>query len=263
MTGTLLLWHREDAGEAARVRETYSPSRDAQSRIECHVEGSQTRELEPAARIHGFRRPCIFPARRRSTIGHCLKAVALALEEAGVQCHWRIVRSRGCDFPPRASLSIAAAWVHTEDLSQLRGVRGEIVRLMRRRSNCITCCGCCTRATPSTWFLAPEGKLVVGATSIETDDRSPMFRAWSSGATDLCIFDDSRPWQKRASSNSTRRCGLPCQTICQRFSSIVERKVLHINGLYRHGFLADARRSSRKYWVCCPGDRADAGPVWM
>jgi glycine oxidase len=57
---------------------------------------------------------------------------------------------------------------------QLRGVRGEIVRLHAPRSNCIACLRLLHPRYPVYIIPHAEGRLVVGATSIESDDHSTV-----------------------------------------------------------------------------------------
>jgi len=66
--GTLLLWHREDAGEARRF-ERLLARRDAQARL-VHVDAARLTQLEPALDSR-FQQSLYLPARHRLTIEPC------------------------------------------------------------------------------------------------------------------------------------------------------------------------------------------------
>jgi glycine oxidase len=82
----------------------------------------------------------------------------------------------------------------------------------------------------------PEGRLVVGATSIESEDRSPVsvrgvLELLSSAYSLIPALAEARVLE----FSTQVRPALPDNLPALRFDR--ERKTLHINGLYRHGFL--------------------------
>ena len=82
----------------------------------------------------------------------------------------------------------------------------------------------------------PEGNLVVGATSIESEDRSPcsvrgVLELLTAAYSMIPALGEARILE----FNTQVRPALPNNLPLLRFDR--ERKVLHINGLYRHGFL--------------------------
>src|SRR5258708_8605053 len=82
----------------------------------------------------------------------------------------------------------------------------------------------------------PEGKLVVGATSIESDDRSAIsvrgvLELLTSAYSILPALAEARILE----FNTQVRPALPNNLPAIQFDH--EQKVLRINGLYRHGFL--------------------------
>ena len=105
--GTLLLWHVEDTGEVARVQSMLTSSRQSQSCVRC-LEGSQVADIEPELGSR-FARALYFPAEAQVDNRGFLKAVGLALEEAGVESHWRLP-SMVAIFPTRELSWIAVAW---------------------------------------------------------------------------------------------------------------------------------------------------------
>ena len=168
--GTILLWHREDAGEAHRF-ERLLARRDAQSNL-VHVDAARLSELEPALDSR-FQQALYLPGEAQIDNRALLKTLALALEEACVQCHWQTFVA--ADELPAAGIVVDCRGMGARrDLEQLRGVRGEIVRLdapeveLRHMLRLLH--------PRFSVYVVPraEGKLVVGATSIESDDRSPI-----------------------------------------------------------------------------------------
>jgi glycine oxidase len=119
---------------------------------------------------------------------------------------------------------------------QLRGVRGEIVRLdapdieLRHMLRLI-------HPRYAVYIVPrPEGRLVVGATSIESDDASAasvrgVLELLTSAYSVLPALAEARILE----FNAQVRPALPDNVPAIRFDP--QRGVLSINGLYRHGFL--------------------------
>jgi glycine oxidase len=87
-------------------------------------------------------------------------------------------------------------------------------------------------------YIVPraKGRLIVGATSIESDDRSPVsvrgvLELLASAHSVLPALAEARILE----FNTQVRPALPDNLPAIRFDR--ERRVLRINGLYRHGFL--------------------------
>jgi glycine oxidase len=119
---------------------------------------------------------------------------------------------------------------------QLRGVRGEIVRLYAPEIEL----SCMLRLLHPRYpvYIIPrgEGRLVVGATSIESDDRSAVsvrgaLELLTSAYSVLPALAEARILE----FNTQVRPALPDNTPAIHFDR--QRSVLRINGLYRHGFL--------------------------
>lgn len=230
--GTLLLWHREDAGEAHRF-EGLLARRDTQTRP-VHIDATRLSELEPALDSR-FQQSWYLPGEAQIDNRALLKTLAVALEENGVQCHWQTFMA--VDALPVAGIVVDCRGMGARrDLSQLRGVRGEIVRLdapdveLRHMLRLL-----------HPWFsvyVVPraEGKLVVGATSVESDDRSPMsvrgaLELLTSAYSLLPALAEARILEFASQVRPALPDNLPA------FFYDLGRRVLRINGLYRHGFL--------------------------
>jgi glycine oxidase len=230
--GTLLLWRGEDAGEALRVERVLA-SRHAQAYIR-RVEGAQVGELEPALGAR-FSQALYLPGEAQVDNRELLKAVAIALEDEGVECHWETVISD--DALPHAGIIVDCRGMGAKgDWPKLRGVRGEIVRLHAPEVELHHMLRLLHPRYPV--YIAPraEGRLVVGATSIESDDHSTISVR---GALELLTSAYSvlpALAEARILEFSTQvRPALPDNVPAFRFDR--KREVLHINGLHRHGFL--------------------------
>ena len=229
--GTILLWHREDAGESRRF-EALLATRDAQAHL-LHVDADRLNKLEPALDSR-FQQSFYLPGEAQIDNRALLKTLARALEE-GVQCHWQTFVAG--DTRPAAGIVVDCRGMGARrDLSQLRGVRGEIVRLdapnveLRHMLRLLH--------PRFSVYVVPraEGKLVVGATSVESDDRSPMsvrgaLELLTSAYSILPALAEARIQEFATQVRPTLPDNRPA------FFCHLGRHVLRINGLYRHGFL--------------------------
>ena len=100
-------------------------------------------------------------------------AVALALSQEKVECHWETLIPDG-EFPFAGIVVDCRGMGARRNWPQLRGVRGEIVRLHAPEIEL----HCMLRLLHPRYpvYIIPraEGRLVVGATSIESDDHSTV-----------------------------------------------------------------------------------------
>ena len=142
---------------------------------------------------------------------------------------------------------------------QLRGVRGEIIRLHAPE---LPLSHMLRLLHPRySVYVVPraEGRLVVGATSIESDDRSPVsvrgaLELLSSAYSMLPALAEARILE----FSTQVRPALPDNR--PAFCYDRGRRVLSINGLYRHGFLLSPTVVEGP-WRCClsPGQAAFRG----
>jgi glycine oxidase len=230
--GTLLLWHRENAGEAVRAQRMIA-SRQSDASVR-RLEGRQVGELEPALGTR-FPEALHIPNEAQVDNRELLKAVAIALEEAGVECRWGTFIADGV-LPAAGTVVDCRGTGAKRDRPKLRGVRGEIVRLDAPE---IELHHMLRLLHPRyAVYIVPraEGKLVVGATCIEGDDRSPVsvrgaLELLTSAYSVLPALAEARILEL----NTQVRPALPDNLPALHFDH--ERKVLYVNGLYRHGFL--------------------------
>jgi glycine oxidase len=230
--GTLLLWHREDAGEAVRV-ERIIASRQTQGQIE-HVEATQIGQLEPALETR-FSRALYIRGEAKVDNRALLQAVAVALREEGVECHWDTQVLD--DALPDAGIVVDCRGMGARrDWPKLRGVRGEIVRLHAPEIELHCMLRLLHPRHPVYIIPRAEGRLVVGATSIESDDHSNVsvrgaVELLTSAYSVLPALAEARILE----FNTQVRPALPDNAPAIHFDR--QRKALYINGLYRHGFL--------------------------
>ena len=208
-------------------------SRQAQSCVKC-LESSQIAEVEPELGTR-FSQALRVPGEAQIDNRDFLKAVGLALVEAGVECHWEAAFEDG--NLPDSTIKVDCRGMGAKgDLRNLRGVRGEIVRLHAPEIELNHMLRLLHPRYPVYIVPRADGKLVVGATSIESEDRSPasvrgVLELLTSAYSILPALAEARILE----FNTQVRPALPNNLPAIRFDR--EQKVLRINGLYRHGFL--------------------------
>jgi glycine oxidase len=230
--GTLLLWHRENSGEAVRAQGMVA-SRQSHASVK-RLEGRQVSELEPALGTR-FSGALHIPNEAQVDNRELLKAVAIALEEAGVECHWETFIADGT-LPDAGIVVDCRGTGAKSDWPKLRGVRGEIVRLDAPEIELHHMLRLLHPRYPVYIVPRAEGRIVVGATCIEGDDRSPVsvrgaLELLTSAYSVLPDLAEARILE----FNTQVRAALPDNLPALHFDH--ERKVLYVNGLYRHGFL--------------------------
>lgn len=228
--GTLLLWHREDAGEAVRAQRKFA----SQQLPIKQIGSARIREMEPALATR-FSEALYISNEAQVDNRAFLKAVSIALVEAEVECHWETFVDDGALTD--AGFVVDCRGMGTKsNWAKLRGVRGEIVRLHAPDIELHHMLRLLHLHHPVYVVPRPEGRLVVGATCIESEDRSPVsvrgvLELLSSAYSLIPALAEARVLE----FNTQVRPALPDNLPSLRFDR--ERKALYINGLYRHGFL--------------------------
>jgi glycine oxidase len=238
--GTLILWHRQDAPEAARLRHKLEQTQATVPGLPAlqvlDAAGVAQREGAVAGRFH---QGLYLPGEGQLDNRQLLAALAATMEQLGVRTHWHSTRAPG-DFQPGGAgqpdwvidcrgLGARTQW------QALRGVRGEVVRLhapdvtLQRP----------TRVVHPRYpiYIAPkqEHVFVIGATEIESDDLSP---ASVRSALELLSaayavhpgFAEARILEIATQCRPTLPDNLPAVRVARQ-------RVLEVNGLYRHGFM--------------------------
>jgi len=231
-TGTLLLWHHEDASEARRC-ERMVGERGAAGQIQ-RVGRAQLAELEPALPTK-FHEAMYLASDAQVDNRALLKALAVALEESNVDCHWHTFVTEG--MLPRAKVIVDCRGMGARrDWPGLRGVRGEIVRLHAPEIELEHMLRLLHPRTAVYVVPRAEGMLVVGATCVEADDYSPVsvrgaLELLSSAYSVLPDLAEARILEFATQVRPALSDNLPAIHYHRG------QNVLMINGLYRHGFL--------------------------
>lgn len=230
--GTLLLWHRQDATEARRVENLLTERR----RGGCirPLDSRELRKAEPAVGAQ-FSQALYLPGDAQVDNRALLKAVAIALEQTNVECHWKTFVRAG-DFPNAGIVVDCRGMGAKRDWPKLRGVRGEIVRLHAPEIELRHMLRLLHSRYPVYIVPRAEGRLLVGATCIESDDRSTMsvrgiLELLTAAYSVLPALAEARILE----FNAQVRPALPDNRPSLHFDRT--RNALHVNGLYRHGFL--------------------------
>ena len=238
--GTLVLWHRQDAAEAKRFAsilertQTQLPSLAALETLDA----DRLNQIEPALQ-NRFNQALYLPGEAQLDNRQLLAALLQSLTQQQVQLHWHSPRSPE-DFQPGQAGQ--PDWVFDcrglgarNEWTQLRGVRGEVIRLhapevtLQRPTRLIH--------PRYPIYIAPKEDhvFVIGATEIETEDLSPAsvrstLELLSAAYTVHSGFAEARILEVSTQARPTLTDNLPA------VRCLGERS-LQINGLYRHGFL--------------------------
>jgi glycine oxidase len=238
--GTLIVWHRQDSAEAQRfagmLQRTHAqlPSLPAAQSLDAN--GLQQAEPSLGGR---FQHALYLPDEGQLDNRQLLSALLGELRHRGVGLHFDTPRN-GENFQPGQSgqpdwvfdcrgLGARAQW------SQLRGVRGEVVRLHAPDV---------TLARPTRLihprypiYIAPKQDhvFVIGATEIESEDLSPpsvrsTLELLSAAYTVHSGFAEARILEIATQARPTLNDNLPA-------IRWVNARHLQVNGLYRHGFM--------------------------
>ena len=246
--GTLILWHRQDASEAER----FTAHLEKNCRTNADLSAPQKlgnealRELEPGV-ADRFTQGLYLPNEGQLDNRQLLDALASELTLLKVNCHWHteiepselrtqtgykaVIDCRGT--------GAKEAWSTGDKSNNLRGVRGEVIRLyapevkLRRPTRLIH--------PRYPIYIAPKENdvYVVGATEIESDDLSEMsvrsaMELLSAVYTVHSGFAEARILEMATQCRPTLKNNLP-EIQSQRDTGLSD--LIMINGLYRHGFM--------------------------
>lgn len=238
--GTLVLWHRQDAGDAQRLCALFEKNRRINPSLPAlqTLSGQELHAIEPAT-THRFTQGVYLPDEGQLDNRQLLAALLATLTRLGVEMHWQTPRELA-DFAPGTpgqpdwvldcrGLGARTAW------PQLRGVRGEVVRVHAPEVTLQRP----TRLVHPRYplYIAPKEDhlFVIGATEIESDDMSPpsvrsTLELLSAAYTVHSGFAEARIVEIATQCRPTLPDNLPA---VRRLSE----RVLEVNGLYRHGFM--------------------------
>lgn len=239
-SGTLVVWHRQDAPEAERFTRQLDVTSAALPQLPHaqRLDAEGLAALEPSL-ANRFARGLYLPGEGQLDNHQLLAALLQRLQSRQVTLHWGQSRAPA-DFSPGQAGQ--PDWVFDcrglgarEPWTALRGVRGEIVTLHAPEV---------TLSRPTRLlhprypiYIAPKqnGIFRVGATEIESDDQSPIsvrstLELLSAAYSVDSGFAEARVLELVTQCRPTLPDNLPA---IRRLS----KRVLQVNGLYRHGYL--------------------------
>ncbi|MFQ3614862.1 MAG: FAD-dependent oxidoreductase [Cyanobacteriota bacterium] len=241
--GTLILWHRQDAGEARRFSAllagvlTHLPDLPAPQPLNAQ----SLAQLEPAV-AGRFDQGLYLPHEGQLDNRQLLSALLAKLHSHSLEVEW------GCPWDleaARAWQRHSGGWVlDCRGLGSrgegpvgqpLRGVRGEVARLYAPDVKLHRPTRLLHPRYPIYIAPKPDHLFVVGATEIESEDPSPVsvrstLELLSAAYTVHPGFAEARILELNSRCRPTLPDNLP---------AVVELspRLLQINGLYRHGFM--------------------------
>ena len=252
--GTLVVWHRQDAAEAARFSAVITRNAALlpelfDSRAIRRLDGADIAAFEPALGTR-FSQALLLPDEGQLDNRALLAALLAALEAMpNVTLHWHQARAPR-DFTPTADARVidCRGLGARPQWNALRGVRGEVIRVhapevaLRRPVRLLH------PRYPIYIAPKPGGVFVIGATEIESDDMSPAsvrstLELLSAAYAVHSGFGEARILEIATQCRPTLPDNLPAVRQPQPH-------VLEINGLYRHGFLiAPAMLDMAMQWL--------------
>jgi len=238
--GTLILWHRQDAGEAqrfARQLQTTQEKLPALPKLQT-LDAAGVTQLEPSLG-NRFTQGLYLPGEGQLDNRQLLAALLHELQTLRVELHWNSPRAPQ-DFQPGTTgqpdwvfdcrgLGAQAQW------AQLRGIRGEVARLYAPEVTLNRP----TRLIHPRYavYIAPKQDhvFVIGATEIESNDLSPpsvrsTLELLSAAYAVHSGFAEARILEIATQCRPTLPNNLPA---IRRLGA----RTLQVNGMYRHGFM--------------------------
>ena len=238
--GTLVVWHRQDAAEAARLARVLAGTGKAVPELPAMqpLDAAGIAALEPALGRR-FAQGLLLPEEGQLDNRELLAALLATLEGLQVRLHWNAPRTLD-DFAPGKpgqpervidcrGLGARPQW------NALRGVRGEVIRVhapevaLQRP----------TRLVHPRYplYIAPKpgNVFVIGATEIESDDMSP-----ASVRSTLELLSAAYAVHSGFAEARIIEIATQCRPTLPDNLPAVRRPrpgVMQINGLYRHGFM--------------------------
>jgi len=238
--GTLMLWHRQD-GLQARMLLDKLHINSRQLPPDCapqNLDNAALHRLEPELSSK-FQQGLFLPGEGQLDNRQLLDGLLQSLQQQQVDIHWHspqqlqdvIAQCSGSNEWVFDCRGVGAAM----DWSQLRGVRGEVIRLYAPEVHIQRPVRLVHPRYPLYIAPKPDHVYVIGATEIESDDKSEasvrstlelLSAAYSlhSGFAEARILEINTQLRPALKNNlpEIRRLAPRC---------------LQINGLYRHGFL--------------------------
>ncbi|MBU1357637.1 MAG: FAD-dependent oxidoreductase [Gammaproteobacteria bacterium] len=239
--GTLVLWHRQDAAEAARLSRVLARTAEQVPELPAMkpLDAQGIAALEPTLGTR-FAHGLLLPDEGQLDNRQLLDALLATLQALPqVRMHWQAPRTLD-DFKPGSSgqpervidcrgLGARPQW------NTLRGVRGEVIRVHAPEVTLSRPTRLVHPRYPLYIAPKPDHLFVIGATEIESEDMSPAsvrstLELLSAAYSVHSGFAEARILEIATQCRPTLPDNLPA------FHQPRDG-VLQINGLYRHGFM--------------------------
>ena len=238
--GSVVLWHRQDAAEAARFTHQINAMRGNVARLPAlqTLDAAGVARLEPALAAR-FTQGLYLPGEGQLDNRQLLAALLHRLEKLQAGLHWHSPRQPG-DFTPGLpgqpdwvfdcrGLGARAQW------PEVRGVRGEIIRVHAPEVALTRPIRLMHPRYPLYIVPKQDHLFVIGATEIESDDLSPAsvrstLELLSAAYTMHSGFAEARILEIATQCRPALPDNLPA-------IRPLGPRVLQINGLFRHGFM--------------------------
>lgn len=241
--GTLILWHRQDAGNAERFTSHLEHNSALNKSLSSpqRLDSKALQEIEPSV-ADRFSHGLYLPDEGQLDNRQLLEALLVELQLMKVTCHWNHPADpETLQIDPQQFDAVidCRGLGAKEALSNLRGVRGEVIRLyapevkLRRPTRLIH--------PRYPIYIAPkeDDVYVVGATEIESEDLSPIsvrsaMELLSAVYTVHSGFAEARILEMATQCRPTLKDNLPEIHFQEELG---KANLMSINGLYRHGFM--------------------------
>ncbi len=239
--GTLVVWHRQDAADAARLAHTLAHTSEQLPELPKmqSVDAARIGALEPALGSR-FAQGLYLPDEGQLDNRALLAALLVTLQaHPAVTLQWRAPKAPE-DFAP--GIQGQPDWVidcrglgARPQWHQLRGVRGEVIRVRAPEVAITRPIRLVHPRYPLYIAPKPDHLFVIGATEIESNDLSPAsvrstLELLSAAYAVHSGFAEARIVEIATQCRPTLPDNLPA--IRQ-----LRPRVLQVNGLYRHGFM--------------------------
>ncbi len=235
--GTLILWHRPDAGEATRLKRVWQRTADTTPGLAPAqtLDAAGIAALEPGLQGR-FGQGLYLPEEGQLDNRALLDALLHALQTGGATLHWHSpcdtddARLRDADWVLDCrGLGAQRAW------DGLRGVRGEVARVWAPEVTLSRPTRLLHPRYPLYIAPKPDHVFVIGATEIEAEDFSPASVRSTLELLSAAYSVHSGFAEARILEVATQcRPALPDNLPAIRQDGPGR---LSLNGLYRHGFL--------------------------
>ena len=245
--GTLIVWHRQDASDAQRFTTHLERNcrNNALLQLPQKLNNEAVRDLESGL-AERFTQGLFLPNEGQLDNRQLLDALLVELVKLQVHCHWHTqIHPDDLRKDQTYQTVIDCRGTGAQDVwasngaNTLRGVRGEVIRLyapevkLKRPTRLIH--------PRYPIYIAPKENdvYVVGATEIESDDRSEMsvrsaMELLSAVYTVHSGFAEARIIEMATQCRPTLKNNLP-EIKTRKDKGLSD--VMMINGLYRHGYM--------------------------